>query len=35
MFWKAAAVLELPCGILNSTGTLVGDTIDFHRVEIG
>jgi uncharacterized protein len=35
VFWKAAAVLELPCGILNSTGTLLGDSIDFHRVEIG
>jgi len=35
VFWKAAAVLELPCGILKSTGTLLGDTIDFHRVEAG
>jgi uncharacterized protein len=34
VFWKAAAVLELPCGILKSTGTLLGDTIDFRRVEV-
>jgi len=32
MFWKAAAVLELPCGILDSTSTSVGDTIKFDRV---
>jgi len=32
MFWKAAAVLELPSGILDSTSTFVGDTIKFDRV---
>jgi uncharacterized protein len=32
MFWKAAAVLELPSGMLESTSTLVGDTIEFARV---
>ena len=32
MFWKAAAVLELPSGMLESTSTLVGDTIEFDRV---
>lgn len=34
MFWKAAAVLELPSGILDSTSTFVGDTIQFDRVEV-
>ncbi len=29
MFWKAAAVLELPSGMLESTSTLVGDAIEF------
>jgi uncharacterized membrane protein (UPF0127 family) len=33
MFWKAAAVLELPSGRLDSTSTLVGDTIEFDRVD--
>ena len=32
VFWKAAAVLELPSGMLESTSTLVGDTIEFDRV---
>ena len=32
MFWKAAAVLELPSGTLESTSTLVGDAIEFARV---
>jgi len=32
MFWKAAAVLELPSGMLESTSTLVGDAIEFARV---
>jgi len=32
MFWKAAAVLELPSGMLESTSTLVGDNIEFARV---
>lgn len=31
VFWKAAAVLELPSGVLDSTSTLVGDTIEFDR----
>jgi uncharacterized membrane protein (UPF0127 family) len=30
-FWKAAAVLELPAGIIDSTGTLVGDSLEFVR----
>jgi uncharacterized protein len=34
MFWKAAAVLELPSGVLDSTSTSVGDTIEFDRNEI-
>ena len=34
IFWKAAAVLELPSGMLESTSTLVGDTIEFDRVEM-
>lgn len=33
MFWKAAAVLELPSGRLDSTSTVVGDTIEFDRVD--
>jgi uncharacterized protein len=33
MFWNAAAVLELPSGMLESTSTLVGDTIEFARVN--
>src|SRR6266478_3911536 len=32
MFWRAAAVLELPSGMLESTSTLVGDRIEFARV---
>src|SRR6266568_3627384 len=34
MFWKAAAVLELPSGVLESTSTRVGDAIEFDRVDI-
>ena len=34
MFWKAAAVLELPSGRLDSTSTFVGDTIEFDRVDM-
>jgi len=34
MFWKAAVVLELPSGMLESTSTLVGDTIEFDRVDM-
>jgi uncharacterized membrane protein (UPF0127 family) len=32
VFWKAAAVLELPSGMLESTSTLVGDSIEFARL---
>jgi uncharacterized protein len=31
MFWKAAAVLELRPGAVESSSTLVGDTLDFSR----
>ena len=34
IFWKAAAVLELPSGMLESTSTLVGDTIEFDRMDV-
>jgi uncharacterized protein len=34
MFWKAAAVLELPSGRLDSTSTRVGDTIELGRVDM-
>jgi len=33
IFWKAAAVLELPSGILDSTATVIGDALTFDRVE--
>lgn len=33
VFWRAAAVLELPPGTLDSTSTAVGDTLKFDRVE--
>jgi len=33
VFWKAAAVLELPSGIVDSSRTLVGDTIEFSRAD--
>lgn len=33
MYWRAAAVLELPSGALDSTFTCVGDTIEFHRAD--
>lgn len=33
IFWKAAAVLELPSGVLDSTSTSVGDTLTFDRAE--
>jgi uncharacterized membrane protein (UPF0127 family) len=33
IFWKAAAVLELPPGVLDSTSTELGDTLTFDRVE--
>ena len=34
VFWKAAAVLELPSGMLESTSTLVGDAMEFARVDM-
>lgn len=34
IFWKAAAVLELPSGVLEATSTRVGDTIEFDRVDV-
>jgi len=33
LFWKAAAVLELPSGMLDSTSTSVGDEIEFDAAE--
>jgi uncharacterized protein len=35
LFWKAAAVLELPPGMLDSTATAVGDTLAFEREAPG
>lgn len=35
VFWKAAAVLELPQGMLDSTATDVGDTLAFEAGEAG
>ncbi len=31
IYWKAAAVLELPAGTVNATGTEVGDQIEFQK----
>ena len=33
VFWKAAAILELRSGIVDSTGTSVGDSLQLSRVE--
>jgi len=33
VFWKAAAVLELPAGTVESCGTFVGDTLEFSRAD--
>ena len=33
VFWRAAAVLELPSGTLDSTSTAVGDTLSFDHVD--
>jgi len=33
VFWKAAAVLELPAGTVESCSTFVGDTLDFSRAD--
>jgi uncharacterized membrane protein (UPF0127 family) len=34
IFLQAAAVLELPCGVLDSTATAIGDAVRFDPVEI-
>jgi uncharacterized membrane protein (UPF0127 family) len=34
IFLQAAAVLELPCGVLDSTATAIGDALRFDPVEI-
>ncbi len=34
IFWKAAAVLELPSGAADATRTSVGDTLSFDRVKV-
>jgi len=33
VFWKAGAVLELRSGIVDSTSTSVGDSLELSRVE--
>ncbi len=33
VFWKAAGVLELRSGIIDSSNTLVGDTLEFSRPD--
>jgi len=33
VFWKAAAILELQSGIVDSTSTSVGDSLELSRVE--
>jgi uncharacterized membrane protein (UPF0127 family) len=33
VFWKAAAVLELPSGVVEASRTAVGDALDFHLVD--
>lgn len=35
VFWRAAAVLELPPGMLDSSATAVGDTLSFEHAEAG
>ena len=35
VFWKAAAVLELRAGTVESCGTSIGDTLEFSRVDSG
>jgi len=32
LFWRAAGVLELRPGAVDSSGTCVGDTIEFSRI---
>ena len=34
IFWKAAAVLELPSGVLASTSTQIGDAMEFDRADL-
>jgi uncharacterized membrane protein (UPF0127 family) len=34
LFWKAAAMLELPSGRLHSTSTCVGDTIELGPADV-
>jgi len=33
VFWKAAAVLELPRGVVESSRTVKGDILEFDRAE--
>jgi uncharacterized protein len=33
VFWKAAAVLELPAGVVESSRTMNGDILEFDRAE--
>ena len=33
VFWKASAILELRSGIVDSTSTSVGDSLELSRVE--
>jgi uncharacterized membrane protein (UPF0127 family) len=35
VFWKAAAVLELRSGMVESCSTFVGDTLEFSRADRG
>lgn len=34
LFWNAAAVLELPSGVMDSTSTVVGDAIEFSHTSV-
>lgn len=31
-YWKAFGCLELPCGIIDATGTMIGDRLEFEEV---
>ena len=33
VFWKAAAVLELPAGVVESSRTVKGDILEFDRAD--
>jgi uncharacterized membrane protein (UPF0127 family) len=33
VFWKAAAVLELPVGVVESSGTVKGDALEFDSAD--